>query len=418
MSSHDVKDLNLAVQGKERILWADRSMPVLASIRERFQKEKPLEGIKLSACLHVTAETGNLMRTLCEGGADSLLCASNPLSTQDDVAASLVSDFVIKTFSINGESNEVYYEHIKAALDHRPQITFDDGADLVSTLHNEYTNQLSEVKCSMEETTTGVIRLEAMKNDGALKIPVVAVNYADSKHLFDNRYGTGQSTIDGIIRATDILLAGKTFVVGGYGMCGRGLASRARGMGAHVIVTEIDSLRALEAAMDGFEVMSMKEAAPIGDVFCTVTGNTTVLDQNHFEKMKDGSIVANSGHFNVEIDIDSLKVISTSINIGVREYVDEYILDNGNRIYLLGEGRLINLVAAEGHPASVMDMSFSVQALMAEYTVKNELEVKVHKVPRSIDELVASLKLNSMGINIDKLTQKQKNYLESWDEGT
>ena len=358
------------------------------------------------------------MRTLCEGGADSLLCASNPLSTQDDVAASLVSDFGIKTFSINGESNEVYYEHIKAALDHRPQITFDDGADLVSTLHNEYTNQLSEVKCSMEETTTGVIRLEAMKNDGALKIPVVAVNDADSKHLFDNRYGTGQSTIDGIIRATDILLAGKTFVVGGYGMCGRGLASRARGMGAHVIVTEIDSLRALEAAMDGFEVMSMKEAAPIGDVFCTVTGNTTVLDQNHFEKMKDGSIVANSGHFNVEIDIDSLKVISNSINIGVREYVDEYILDNGNRIYLLGEGRLINLVAAEGHPASVMDMSFSVQALMAEYTVKNELEVKVHKVPRSIDELVASLKLNSMGINIDKLTQKQKNYLESWDEGT
>ena len=418
MSSHDVKDLNLAVQGKERILWADRSMPVLASIRERFQKEKPLEGIKLSACLHVTAETGNLMRTLCEGGADSLLCASNPLSTQDDVAASLVSDFGIKTFSINGESNEVYYEHIKAALDHRPQITFDDGADLVSTLHNEYTDQLSEVKCSMEETTTGVIRLEAMKNDGALKIPVVAVNDADSKHLFDNRYGTGQSTIDGIIRATDILLAGKTFVVGGYGMCGRGLASRARGMGAHVIVTEIDSLRALEAAMDGFEVMSMKEAAPIGDVFCTVTGNTTVLDQNHFEKMKDGSIVANSGHFNVEIDIDSLKVISNSINIGVREYVDEYILDNGNRIYLLGEGRLINLVAAEGHPASVMDMSFSVQALMAEYTVKNELEVKVHKVPRSIDELVASLKLNSMGINIDKLTQKQKNYLESWDEGT
>ena len=418
MSSHDVKDLNLAVQGKERILWADRSMPVLASIRERFQKEKPLEGIKLSACLHVTAETGNLMRTLCEGGADSLLCASNPLSTQDDVAASLVSDFGIKTFSINGESNEVYYEHIKAALDHRPQITFDDGADLVSTLHNEYTNQLSEVKCSMEETTTVVIRLEAMKNDVALKIPVDAVNDADSKHLFDNRYGTGQSTIDGIIRATDILLAGKTFVVGGYGMCGRGHASRARGMGAHVIVTEIDSLRALEAAMDGFEVMSMKEAAPIGDVFCTVTGNTTVLDQNHFEKMKDGSIVANSGHFNVEIDIDSLKVISTSINIGVREYVDEYILDNGNRIYLLGEGRLINLVAAEGHPASVMDMSFSVQALMAEYTVKNELEVKVHKVPRSIDELVASLKLNSMGINIDKLTQKQKNYLESWDEGT
>tara|TARA_B100000029_G_scaffold303096_1_gene295917 strand:+ start:1316 stop:2572 length:1257 start_codon:yes stop_codon:yes gene_type:complete len=418
MRNHHVKDLNLATEGKERILWADRSMPVLASIRKRFREEKPLEGIKLSACLHVTAETGNLMRTLSEGGADSLLCASNPLSTQDDVAASLVSDFGIKTFSINGEDNETYYQHIKEALDHRPQITFDDGADLVSTLHSEYIDQLSEVKCSMEETTTGVIRLEAMKNDGALKIPVVAVNDADSKHLFDNRYGTGQSTIDGIIRATDILLAGKTFVVGGYGMCGRGLASRARGMGAHVIVTEIDSLRALEAAMDGFEVMSMKEAASTGDIFCTVTGNTTVLDKSHFQKMKDGSIVANSGHFNVEIDIESLEVISNSINIGVREYVDEYILDNGNRIYLLGEGRLINLVAAEGHPASVMDMSFSVQALMAEYTAKNDLEVKVHKVPRSIDELVASLKLSSMGIHIDNLTEKQKNYLESWEEGT
>lgn len=393
-------------------------MPVLASIRERFEKEKPLEGTRLSACLHVTAETANLMRTLNAGGADTLLCASNPLSTQDDVAASLVQDFDVKTFSVNGEDNDTYYAHIKAAIEHRPQITFDDGADLVSMLHSDYSDQIPEVKCSMEETTTGVIRLEAMKNAGALKIPVVAVNDADSKHLFDNRYGTGQSTVDGIIRATDILLAGKTFVVGGYGMCGRGLASRARGMGAHVVVTEVDPLRALEAAMDGFDVMSMTEAADIGDIFCTVTGNTTVLEKQHFEKMKDGAVVANSGHFNVEIDIDSLKEISGEVNEGVRDYVDEYILKNGNRVYLLGEGRLINLVAAEGHPASVMDMSFSVQALMAEYTVKNNLEVLVHKVPREIDELVAALKLESMGIEIDTLSDKQKTYLESWEEGT
>ena len=418
MSDHDVKDLGLAPAGNKRILWADRNMPVLASIRERFEKEKPLEGTRLSACLHVTAETANLMRTLNAGGADTLLCASNPLSTQDDVAASLVQDFDVKTFSVNGEDNDTYYAHIKAAIEHRPQITFDDGADLVSMFHSDYSNQIPEVKCSMEETTTGVIRLEAMKNAGALKIPVVAVNDADSKHLFDNRYGTGQSTVDGIIRATDILLAGKTFVVGGYGMCGRGLASRARGMGAHVVVTEVDPLRALEAAMDGFDVMSMTEAADIGDIFCTVTGNTTVLGKQHFEKMKDGAVVANSGHFNVEIDIDSLKEISGEVNEGVRDYVDEYILKNGNRVYLLGEGRLINLVAAEGHPASVMDMSFSVQALMAEYTVKNDLEVSVHKVPREIDELVAALKLESMGIEIDTLSDKQKTYLESWEEGT
>ena len=418
MSDYDVKDLGLAPAGKKRILWADRHMPVLASIRERFEKEKPLEGTKLSACLHVTAETANLMRTLNAGGADTLLCASNPLSTQDDVAASLVQDFDVKTFSINGEDNDIYYAHIKAAIEHKPQITFDDGADLVSMLHSDYSDQIPEVKCSMEETTTGVIRLEAMKNAGALKIPVVAVNDADSKHLFDNRYGTGQSTVDGIIRATDILLAGKTFVVGGYGMCGRGLANRARGMGAHVVVTEVDPLRALEAAMDGFDVMSMTEAADIGDIFCTVTGNTTVLEKKHFEKMKDGAVVANSGHFNVEIDIDSLKEISGEVNEGVRDYVDEYILKNGNRVYLLGEGRLINLVAAEGHPASVMDMSFSVQALMAEYTVKNNLEVLVHKVPREIDELVAALKLESMGIEIDTLSDKQKTYLESWEEGT
>ena len=418
MSDHDVKDLGLAPAGNKRILWADRNMPVLASIRERFEKEKPLEGTRLSACLHVTAETANLMRTLNAGGADTLLCASNPLSTQDDVAASLVQDFDVKTFSVNGEDNDTYYAHIKAAIEHRPQITFDDGADLVSMFHSDYSDQIPEVKCSMEETTTGVIRLEAMKNAGALKIPVVAVNDADSKHLFDNRYGTGQSTVDGIIRATDILLAGKTFVVGGYGMCGRGLASRARGMGAHVVVTEVDPLRALEAAMDGFDVMSMTEAADIGDIFCTVTGNTTVLGKQHFEKMKDGAVVANSGHFNVEIDIDSLKEIAGDVNEGVRDYVDEYILKNGNRVYLLGEGRLINLVAAEGHPASVMDMSFSVQALMAEYTVKNNLEVLVHKVPREIDELVAALKLESMGIEIDTLSDKQKTYLESWEEGT
>ena len=418
MSDHDVKDLGLAPAGNKRILWADRNMPVLASIRERFEKEKPLEGTRLSACLHVTAETANLMRTLNAGGADTLLCASNPLSTQDDVAASLVQDFDVKTFSVNGEDNDTYYAHIKAAIEHRPQITFDDGADLVSMLHSDYSDQIPEVKCSMEETTTGVIRLEAMKNAGALKIPVVAVNDADSKHLFDNRYGTGQSTVDGIIRATDILLAGKTFVVGGYGMCGRGLASRARGMGAHVVVTEVDPLRALEAAMDGFDVMSMTEAADIGDIFCTVTGNTTVLGKQHFEKMKDGAVVANSGHFNVEIDIDSLKEIAGDVNEGVRDYVDEYILKNGNRVYLLGEGRLINLVAAEGHPASVMDMSFSVQALMAEYTVKNDLEISVHKVPKEIDELVAALKLESMGIEIDTLSDKQKTYLESWEEGT
>ena len=418
MSDHDVKDLGLAPAGNKRILWADRNMPVLASIRERFEKEKPLEGTRLSACLHVTAETANLMRTLNAGGADTLLCASNPLSTQDDVAASLVQDFDVKTFSVNGEDNDTYYAHIKAAIEHRPQITFDDGADLVSMLHSDYSDQIPEVKCSMEETTTGVIRLEAMKNAGALKIPVVAVNDADSKHLFDNRYGTGQSTVDGIIRATDILLAGKTFVVGGYGMCGRGLANRARGMGAHVVVTEVDPIRALEAAMDGFDVMSMTEAADIGDIFCTVTGNTTVLEKQHFEKMKDGAVIANSGHFNVEIDIDSLKEISGEVNEGVRDYVDEYILKNGNRVYLLGEGRLINLVAAEGHPASVMDMSFSVQALMAEYTVKNDLEVSVHKVPKEIDELVAALKLESMGIEIDTLSDKQKTYLESWEEGT
>ena len=418
MSEYDVKDLKLSELGKERILWADRSMPVLKSIRDRFKNEKPLNGIRISACLHVTAETANLMRTLQEGGADTLLCASNPLSTQDDVAASLVNDFNIKTFSINGEDNDTYYSHIKSALDHHPHITFDDGADLVSMLHSDYESQISEVKCSMEETTTGVIRLEAMKEDGALKIPVVAVNDANSKHLFDNRYGTGQSTIDGIIRATDILLAGKKFVVGGYGMCGRGLAARAKGMGAHVIVTEVNPLRALEAAMDGFEVMSMIDASKSSDIFCTVTGNTTILGSEHFSNMKDGAIVANSGHFNVEVDLESLKNISKKVNLGVRDFVDEYILQNGNRIYVLGDGRLINLVAAEGHPASVMDMSFSVQSLMAEFTTQNDLDISVHTVPKKIDELVAKLKLDSMGISIDTLTSKQTKYLASWQEGT
>ena len=340
-TSFDIKDIELSEKGKQRILWADKNMPVLASIRERFKEEQPLKGIKLSACLHVTAETANLMRTLSDGGADTFLCGSNPLSTQDDVAASLVKDFNLKVQAINGEDNEAYYSHIRAALDHNPNITLDDGADLVSMLHSDYENEIENVKCSMEETTTGVIRLKAMENSGNLKIPVVAVNDANTKHLFDNRYGTGQSTVDGIIRATDILLAGKTFVVGGYGMCGRGLASRAKGLGAHVIVTEIDPLKALEAAMDGFQVMTMKNAASAGNVFCTVTGNTKVLTVDHFEKMKDGAVVANSGHFNVEIDIAGLEMLAKEVHKNVRDFVDEYVMADGRRIYLLGEGRLV-----------------------------------------------------------------------------
>lgn len=418
MADYHIADINLASEGKGRILWADQNMPVLASIRERFTDDLPLKNVRLSACLHVTAETANLMRTLQSGGADVLLCASNPLSTQDDVAASLVEDFGIRTFAINGENRDSYYEHIKAALNHKPQITLDDGADLVSTLHSDYSDDVSRVRCSMEETTTGVIRLQAMAEAGALKIPVVAVNDADSKHLFDNQYGTGQSTIDGIIRATDVLLAGKTFVVGGYGMCGRGLANRARGMGAHVVVTEIEPLRALQAAMDGFKVMTMDEAASIGDIFCTVTGNTSVLSVHHFEKMRDGALIANSGHFNVEINIEGLEMLATKINRNVRKFVDEYRLADGRRIYLLGEGRLINLVAAEGHPADVMDMSFALQSLMAEYSVQNALSPLVHSVPREIDQLVASLKLKTMGIEIDVLTDEQETYLNSWEEGT
>ena len=415
---YHVNNINQAESGKRKILWADRNMPVLASIREQFAEEKPLSGIRLSACLHVTSETANLMRTLKAGGADVLLCASNPLSTQDSIAASLVADFDIRVYAVNREDRDTYYEHIQAALEHKPHITLDDGADLISTLHSDYKDYIGNVKCSMEETTTGVIRLEAMQKAGSLKIPVIAVNDANTKHFFDNRYGTGQSTIDGIIRATDILIAGTTFVICGYGMCGRGLANRARGLGAHVIVTEIDPLRALEATMDGYQVMTMNEAASMGDVFCTVTGNTRVLNLSHFEKMKDGAIVSNSGHFNVEFDLKALDMLANEVNRNVRDYVDEYVMADGRRIYLLGEGRLINLVAAEGHPASVMDMSFSLQALMSEYSVKNGLSVAVHKVPQDIDDLVASLKLKAMGIEIDILTKEQKDYLNSWEEGT
>ena len=418
MADHDIRDLELSETGKRQILWADRHMPVLRSIRDRFSEEMPLKGVRLSACLHVTKETANLMRTLQAGGAETVLCASNPLSTQDSVAASLVDDFGIRVYAVNGEDTDTYYEHIRAALDQKPQITLDDGADLVSTLHSDYESDAAHVKCSMEETTTGVMRLRAMAASGALKIPVVAVNDANAKHLFDNRYGTGQSTLDGIVRATGVLLAGKTFVVAGYGMCGRGLASRARGMGAHIIVTEVDPLRALEAAMDGFQIMPMSESASVGDIFCTVTGNTTVLNLSHFERMKDGAMVANSGHFNVEIDIEALELLATEVNRNVRDFVDEYVMADGRRIYLLGEGRLINLVAAEGHPASVMDMSFSLQALMAEYAVGNDLSIAVHKVPSEIDETVASLKLKAMGIEIDSLSEEQNDYLASWESGT
>lgn len=418
MTDSDVKDLTLAEVGRKQILWAERDMPVLVSIRDRFSEELPLKGVRLSACLHVTKETANLVRTVKAGGAEIVLCASNPLSTQDSVAASLVKDFDIRVYAVNGEDTETYYEHIRAALAHKPQITLDDGADLVSTLHSDHVDRTPDVRCSMEETTTGVIRLRAMEKSGALKIPVVAVNDANTKHLFDNRYGTGQSTVDGIIRATGILLAGKVFVVAGYGMCGRGLASRARGMGAHVVVTEVDPLRALEAAMDGYQVLPMSEATSMGDVFCTVTGNTTVLNVSHFERMKDGAIVANSGHFNVEIDIEALEMLATEVNRNVSDFVDEYIMVDGRRIYLLGEGRLINLVAARGHPASVMDMSFSLQALMAQYATQNDLPIAVNAVPREIDELVASLKLKAMGIEVDALTEEQKDYLASWESGT
>ena len=417
--SSDVKSLELADLGKKRIEWANQSMQVLQIIRKEFINNQPLKGIRVSACLHVTAETANLMIALRDGGADVALCASNPLSTQDDVAASLVRDYNIPTFAIKGEDNDSYYSHIMAALDHKPQITMDDGADLVSVLHTKRTAELANVIGGTEETTTGVIRLRAMAKEGMLKFPIIAVNDADTKHLFDNRYGTGQSTIDGIIRATNFLLAGSKFVVAGYGWCGRGLASRARGAGAEVIVTEIDPTKALEAVMDGFRVMSMEEAAKIGDVFCTVTGNKNVLARQHFELMKDGAIISNSGHFNVEIDIPSLEKLSSSKRT-TRNFVDEYTMKDGRRINLLGEGRLINLAAAEGHPASVMDMSFADQALSCEYVVKNHasLENKVYTVPVDLDKRVAKLKLESLGIKIDRLTSEQEEYLASWSEGT
>ncbi len=394
-------------------------MKVLQIIRKEFIKNQPLKGIRVSACLHVTAETANLMIALRDGGADAALCASNPLSTQDDVAASLVRDYNIPVFAIKGEDNDSYYSHIMAAVDHKPQLTMDDGADLVTVLHTKRKAELSNVIGGTEETTTGVIRLRAMAKEGVLGYPIMAVNDADTKHLFDNRYGTGQSTIDGIIRATNFLLAGSKFVVAGYGWCGRGLASRARGTGAEVIVTEIDPTKALEAVMDGFRVMSMEEAAKIGDVFCTVTGNKNVLAKQHFELMKDGAIISNSGHFNVEIDIPALEKLSSSKRT-TRTFVDEYSLKDGRRINLLGEGRLINLAAAEGHPASVMDMSFADQALSCEYMVKNhaKLEKKVYPVPVELDKRVAKLKLESLGIKIDRLTSEQEEYLASWSEGT
>ncbi|MFW5798939.1 MAG: adenosylhomocysteinase [Planctomycetota bacterium] len=417
---YDVKDVKLAKGGKKRILWADANMPVCGLVRERFGKEKPLKGLKMSCCLHVTAETANLMRTLKDGGADVVLCASNPLSTQDDVAASLVKDFKIPVFAVKGENNKTYYSHLTSALKHSPNITMDDGADLVSQILMKHKDLHEQVIGSMEETTTGVIRLKAMQEDGVLTFPVIAVNDADTKHLFDNRYGTGQSTIDGVIRATDILIAGKTVVVAGYGYCGKGVSMRAKGLGAHVVVTEVDPIKGLEAAMDGFEVMPMSEAAKKGDLFITVTGNIHVLRREHFRKMKDGAIVANSGHFNVEIDIPALKKLSSKVTKDVRNFVDAYQVSKTKTIYLLGDGRLINLAAAEGHPASVMDMSFATQALASEWCVKQKgkLDPAVHDVPRKIDEWVAALKLKSMDKKIDKLTAEQKKYLASWDMGT
>ncbi|MBN2303860.1 MAG: adenosylhomocysteinase [Anaerolineae bacterium] len=417
---HDVRDLGLATGGRYRIEWAERDMPVLRQIRERFEKERPLEGVRMSACLHVTTETANLARTLQAGGADLVLTASNPLSTQDDVAASLVSHFEIPVYAIKGEDNDTYYDHIKRALDHKPHITMDDGADLVSELHKNRTELLETVVGGTEETTTGVIRLRAMANDGALKFPVIAVNDSMTKHLFDNRYGTGQSTIDGIIRATNVLLAGRVVVVGGYGWCSRGIAMRAKGLGANVIVTEVDPLKALEAVMDGFRVMKMIEAAPIGDIFVTSTGDIHVIDTHHFEVMKDGAIVANSGHFNVEINIPGLKSLATGEPRLVRPFVEQYRMSDGRVINLLADGRLVNLAAAEGHPASVMDMSFANQALGAEYmlTHSDELQNQVYTIPQDIDQEIARLKLEAMGVQIDTLTPAQVEYLNQWQEGT
>ena len=416
---YDVKNLALAPQGKQKILWAEREMPVLQSISEEFKKKKPFKGLRISACLHVTTETANLMRTIQAGGADIVLCASNPLSTQDDVAASLVKDFGIPVFAKKGEDSKTYYRHIYAALAHHPHITMDDGADLVSQLHGKMQPLLNGVIGGTEETTTGVVRLRSLEKKGLLKFPIYAVNDANTKHLFDNRYGTGQSTIDGIIRATNILISGRMFVVAGYGWCGRGLAARAKGMGAHVIVTETDSLRALEAVMDGFEVMTMKDAAKKGDVFVTVTGNLNVIRREHFLVMKDRTIIANSGHFNAEVDIPNLKKIAKKRRV-VRDFVEEFTLPSGNRIFLLADGRLVNLSTAEGHPASVMDMSFANQALCVEALARSGrmLEKRVYGVPSEIDTEIARRKLEAMGISVDHLTSEQKHYLASWDQGT
>jgi adenosylhomocysteinase len=419
-SRSDVTDRRLAGAGRARIEWAERDMPVLRDIRARFQKEKPLRGLRIGACMHVTTETANLMRTLVAGGAQVALCASNPLSTQDETAAALAVHYGISVFARRGENTKVFYKHLHQVLATGPTITFDDGADLVSTIHRERTDLIPGLRASLEETTTGVIRLRAMAKDGALRIPVIAVNDADTKHLFDNRYGTGQSTIDGIIRATNTLLAGRVFVVAGYGWCGRGLALRARGLGARVIVTEIDPIKAIEAVMDGFEVAPMDKAAAEGDIFCTVTGNTSVLREEHFRRMKDGALLSNSGHFDVEIDLKTLRKMAKRFQADVRPLVDAYEMKSGRTVFVLGQGRLVNLACAEGHPASVMDMSFATQALAAEWAAKSRgaLETRVHAVPREIDATVATLKLRTMGVRIDRLTEEQERYLASWQEGT
>ncbi|MGD9763740.1 MAG: adenosylhomocysteinase [Candidatus Binatia bacterium] len=419
---YDVKDIKLADQGKRRIDWAEQSMPVVRKIRERFAKEKPLKGITMAACLHVTTETANLMRTLKVGGAKVFLCASNPLSTQDDTAAALVKHEGIPTFAIKGEDQQTYYEHLRTVLDEGPVLTMDDGADLVSLLHTDYADRATAVKASMEETTTGVIRLRAMERDKALRIPVIAVNDAATKHLFDNRYGTGQSTLDGILRATGILYAGRTIVIAGYGWCGKGVAMRARGAGAQVVVTEVDPIRALEAAMDGLRVMPMRDACRIGDVFITLTGDKHVIREEHFQSMRDGAIVCNSGHFDIEIDMKTLRRLAKKVDREVRPFVDAFHLPNGRTIYVIADGRLVNLAAAEGHPASVMDMSFATQALSAEWALKmaskGKLQVKVHNVPKAIEDEVAAVKLDTMGVKIDRLTSEQREYLSSWAEGT
>ncbi len=418
--AYHVRDLALAPQGKNRILWADHDMPVLQEIRTRFEKEKPLKGQRMSACLHVTAETANLARTLKAGGAELVLVASNPLSTQDDVAASLVQDFGIRVYAIKGEDHDTYYSHLDAAMRFQPSITMDDGADLVHGLHTTHKAYAEGIVASLEETTTGVIRLRALYKQGQLKFPVFAVNDAETKHLFDNRYGTGQSTLDGIIRATDVLVAGRTVVVAGYGMCGKGFASRAKGHGADIVVTEINPIRALEARMDGFRVMPMAQAAPLGDIFCTVTGNMHVIRPEHFAKMKDQAIVCNSGHFDIELDLKGLAKMAKRAEKNVVQFVDRYTLPSGNRIMVIAEGRLVNLGAAHGHPASVMDMSFATQALTTEYAIKNskKLGVAVHEVPKKIEEYISVTKLRTMGCKIDKLTPEQKVYLASWDMGT